>query len=376
MKNINRFLPSLFVFWMLLYGGCFNPATFTQLEVSNPAFINNTLFIGEEDLMSSRLDSLKYKYQLDTLFKGETDEMKRILMLRHWIKSKMLIGETGLYNGDADPEKILDAAAKGETFHCGHYMIVQNAFMNAYGYVTRCLGSGPGESGRFDQHHAMNEIWVGTYGKWFMCDAKYDHHFEKNGIPLSALEIRAEYLKNKGADALLVRGVDRTPVNDNPEVKQTKEQLTQTYTWLEWERSADRFTRFPRTDDRLIMYHDDYSRNHVWLWGGKPHWALKTDLITYTDSIKEIEWTPNTIRSQVTINQDNRLAHVQLFSQTPGFLRYEMRSSIDADWKPCDAAITLSLAPGRNEWVFHTVNGRGITGTDHRVVVAPKRHTD
>ena len=39
-------------------------------------------------------------------------------------------------------------------------MIVQNALMNAYGYVTRCLGSGPGVKNGIDGHHGMNEIWL------------------------------------------------------------------------------------------------------------------------------------------------------------------------------------------------------------------------
>ena len=115
------------------------------------------------------------------------------------------------YPGDEFAEGILDAALKGHGFHCGHYMVVQNAVMNSYGYVTRCLGAGPGVKGGPDGHHGINEIWSNKYHKWFLSDAKYNHHFEKNGVPLSALEIREEYLKNKVADVVLVKGTNRSP---------------------------------------------------------------------------------------------------------------------------------------------------------------------
>lgn len=92
-------------------------------------------------------------------------------------------------------------------------MSVQNAIMNAYGYVTRCLGAGPGGQHGKDFHHGINEIWLNSYHKWFLSDAKYDHHFEKNGVPLSALEIRDEYLKNGAADIKIAKGPDRVALD-------------------------------------------------------------------------------------------------------------------------------------------------------------------
>ena len=187
--------------------------TYYSEKVDNPAYRENTAFISFEDLSSPKFQALKEKYQLDTIFHGEKDELKRILLLRDWIRKVIRINDfSDTYPGDGYAEGILDAALKGHGFHCGHYMIVQNAVMNAYGYVTRCLGSGPGVKGGPDGHHGINEIWLNKYNKWFLSDAKYNHYFEKNGIPLSALEIRDEYLKNKAADVVLVKGADQTPI--------------------------------------------------------------------------------------------------------------------------------------------------------------------
>ncbi len=114
-------------------------------EVKNPVTKSNAVFQSMEDLSNPGFSHLIEKYQLDTIFHGESDEFRRILLLRNWIKSVIEINDHGdPYPGGGYAEGILDAALEGQGFHCGHFMTVQNAVMNAYGYVTRCLGAGPG----------------------------------------------------------------------------------------------------------------------------------------------------------------------------------------------------------------------------------------
>src|SRR5437868_8567845 len=151
----------------LLIWSCSNNKPFHEVRVENPQFISNTAFVGYEDLTSPKFKALKEKYQLDTVFYGETDELKRILLLRNWIKKNIKIDNVGPYPGDGSAESILDEALKGHGFHCGHDMVVQNAVMNAYGYVTRCIGAGEGVPDFLEGHHGINEIWLNTYHKWF-----------------------------------------------------------------------------------------------------------------------------------------------------------------------------------------------------------------
>src|SRR5687768_11455080 len=174
---------------------------------------SNTAFRAYEDLSSPKFVALREKYRIDTALRGEQDEFQRQLLLRDWIRSIIRISDfEAVYPGEDYPELILDEALKGQGYHCGHYMTVQNAVMNAYGYVTRCLGAGPGVKGGPDGHHGVNEIWSNKFGKWYLSDAKYNHHFTKNGIPLSALEVREEFLTNRGADIVLVKGPRQTPI--------------------------------------------------------------------------------------------------------------------------------------------------------------------
>jgi len=358
---------------------------FHVTKVNNPEFLPDTAFISFEDLSSPKFQALKLKYQLDTIFHNEKDELKRILLLRDWINRHIKIDNEGPYSGDGSVESIIDEASKGHGFHCGHFTAVQNAIMNAYGYVTRCLLADIGvptdliEGGG---HHAINEIWLNTYHKWFLCDAKYNCHFEKNGIPLSGLEIRDEYFKNKGADITLVKGPNRQPTEFYQAIKnrskrelesRSKELFARIYTWLSWGRYNNRYCNWPNTKtDYMIVYEDDYFKTHVWLWDGKPLWAYNTEYMDRVKERKAIEWTPNTISSKVTI--EGNKVKTELYSNTPNLKTYQMKEMPGGDpmaigWKDVSNAVETKLEKDKNEIVFRAVNLAGVTGPEHKIII-------
>ena len=363
----------------LLSLSCGKKEPFSILEQDEPVFIENTAFSSFEDLTSPKFKTFREKYRLDTVFHGEEDEFKRMLILRNWIRSVIQIGDfEDNYPGDGYADRIVDAGLKGQGFHCGHYMTVQHAVMNSYGYVTRCLGAGPGVKGGPDGHHGINEIWSNKFHKWFLSDAKYNHHFEKNGIPLSALEIRDEYLKNKAADIVLVKGPSRAPIESDGVANQkgemiqwTKERFAQTYTWIEWESGNNRFTGWPDPGDaidHLNMYADDYFKNNTWIWDNKPHWAYKTEFMVPIEDRSAFEWTPNTVKADVKI--DGEKAIVKLYTSTPNLKSYQMKLSTEGEWADVADSLAVELKDDRNEISFRTINLAGVTGMPSKIVVA------
>lgn len=359
----------LLVFSTLLVLCCGTKKPFHEVTVNNPDFSPNTVFVGYEDLSYPKFNALKEKYRLDTIFHGEKDELKRILLLRNWIKKIIKINNVGPYPGNGSPESILDEALKGHGFHCGHYMVVQNAIMNAYGYITRCLGAGEGAPNELEVHHGMNEIWLNTYHKWFLSDAKYDVHFEKDGIPLSALEVHDAYLKNKAADIMLMRGPDRVPTEVYAEVNnRPKELFARIYTWITWDQYNTKYINWPKKDSSdLVMYQDDYYNNHIWIRSGKPHWVYNTRYLHLVSDRKAIEWTPNTITSKVIIEGKN--AQIELNSITPNLKTYQMKELPDGDWKDVSKAVKIKLKNDKNEIVFRTINLADVGGIEHKVII-------
>jgi hypothetical protein len=324
-----------------------------------------------EDLSNPGFSHLIEKYKLDTIFHGEEDEFKRILLLRHWIKSVIRIEDhSSQYSGEGYAEGILDAALSGEGFHCGHFMVVQNAVLNAYGYVTRAMGAGPGIQGEEgpDGHHGINEVWINKFSKWVLSDAKYDHHFENNGIPLSSLEVRDEYLKNMAVDIQLVQGPDRKVIDFSEELNIPWERFARTYTWITWQGNGNFFTAWPDHKEIVVMYEDDFYKENIWIRDGKPCWIYDhLDVLNLIEDRDLIEWTPNTIASEVSI--DGNRVSIYLRSDTPNLKEYQMKESASAAWNKVDERFDLKLKEKKYKLIFRSVNLANVTGPEHKIII-------
>jgi len=346
---------------------------FVVVPLDNPRYCGNEIFRAFEDYYSPRMRQLRSRYDLDAVVAGQTDEWKRILLLRHWIKSNIAIDNLNPTPTREDTFAILDAALQGGKFHCTHFSIVQHAVLNSFGYVARRLGCGPGlkDDGG---HHGVNEVWVNKFSKWVLIDAKYDAHFEKDGVPLSALEIRDELWRDGAKSVVCVVGPDRRPMKPDPKTGKP-ETRPDTYRWCSWETDTNRFTTFPaRPTSTLVVLDDEIFRTHTWYRDGKPHWAYDTPYFIKTTRRDWIEWTPNVITSKVVV-EDNK-AHVALGSCTPNFRSFQMMDK-NGIWQDCGEEVDLPLnGSARMRLAFRTMNLFGVTGPEHLVEIAcePENH--
>ena len=178
-----------------------------RATVTGPDSHPPEVFCGFEDHYHPRLKTLRRRYRIDRAIRGESNEFRKILKLRHWVY-RQVSGGTHPFLGDA--LAILDKAAAGHRFYCTHCMIVQQAVFSAFGLVARNLGVDRNywDLGR-SVHHGVNEVWSNDYAKWVLVDAEYDFHFERKGIPLSALEVHEAVRADGGQGILKVRGISR-----------------------------------------------------------------------------------------------------------------------------------------------------------------------
>ncbi len=320
----------------------------------------NEIFPGHEDLRNPRFTLLRERYDLDSVVEGETDEFKRILLLRNWIENHIMINDPNPTPTRSDAIAILDAALKGGGFHCAHFSLVQHAILNAYGYVARRLGAGPGHKppGK-SGYHGVNEVWLNGLAKWMLIDAKYDLHFEKDGVPLSALEVRDEVWKNDGKDVKKVVGVDRKELTEDfPE-------RLHTYRWIYFEVSTNFFSTYPNQQSSAgVVLDDDLFKNNEWYRDGKPCWAYKGDYFRKVENRDWIEWTPNVISSDVKV--DGQTANIRLRSYTPNFLTYQAKND-DGKWYDCDDIFEMEIPEDGITMTFHAVNLAGVVGPNHTV---------
>jgi hypothetical protein len=338
-------------------------------SIENPQFRPSQIFFRFEDITSPNFVELRRRFDFAQSVKGIDDEFQRILRLRNWIFNTLRVDQTKP-NPPLDAISILAQGPAGGPFECTHAMITQNAVMNAMGYVSRCLQPGPGQeenSYLAAGNHGVNEIWSNTHRKWFISDAEFDGHFEMAGVPLSALEIRDQYLKNGGRDVDLVVGPSRRKV---------KPQLLfspHTYRFVAYELTGDRHTQSGWSSGALAVWEDEYFRTHTWYrWANPPgpkappHWALRQNFFVRTVHRDWIEWTPNVVSVRTEI--DGGSARVRLRSHTPNFLRYEVRRP-GGRWDAAGDQLELKLEGPRVEREFRSVNRAEVAGPVSRVVI-------
>jgi len=290
------------------------------VETPNLIAIGNTLFTTPEDLSSPRVATLLAAYPLAEVVQKETDEFRRARLLRNWIFNRVRIDRNKPAAGGDDALALLEKCPAGGAYHCGHYMQMQQAVLNAMGHVTRPMFAGAGaEEGPLSGSHGMNEVWINDLQKWVLFDAEFDAHYEKSGLPLSAVEIRNEMWKDEGNEVVKVTGPDREPVErERPDSYGV---TPYTFKWVSWYPEANLFTRWPeKRSSKEIVFVDDIWHQNIWYRNSRKHYAYDADMFVKATDLDAIYWTPNTIRADITIKGTE--ASVVITSETPNLREY------------------------------------------------------
>ena len=331
-----------------------------RATVCGPAFHAPEIFAAIEDYHNPRLKRLRDEYGLEKVVAGEPNEFRRLLKLRHWVHTRWPIDNDQKEGGDAFA--ILEKAKAGAGFHCSHSLTVQHAVLVSMGYVARDLGVDRNhEDLSRSIHHGVNEVWSNDYAKWVMLDAKYDIHFERNGIPLSALELHEAVRADGGKGVVKMEGVERHPVpmdkSDAPEG------TIRSYWWASYYLLTE-----PHWSggSRLLVFDNEAFRNTTWYRAtneGKlvKHWAYAAHAFIPTGSRQQIEWTPGVpdLRAR-QVAPDT--FEIQRRSATPNFKIYLTRIG-GGSWKPLSGDRTRwTLQPGENRFEARTQNLAGVEG--------------
>src|SRR5271157_5401720 len=153
---------------------------------------------ADEPQLAELLDSFSYNEYISA---GKS-EFEQMALLKNWVYHRI---PYELNYNDSELRNsinILQRAGKGDSFICTNkaYVFMQCAV--SLGWTSRyiLLKKQTGEE------HAGNDIWSNLYRKWIYIDTTWNIHVEKNNIPLSILEIRKEWLSNRGASLVYVFG--------------------------------------------------------------------------------------------------------------------------------------------------------------------------
>lgn len=348
-----------------------------EMSANIPLAIHPGVLFKTMDYEDSLLVKLRERYKLKDVVAKAQDEWQGQLLLSHWINGRIKNGQPTVWPENA--LEILDQAARGKEFWCSHFALTFMQCAQALGWQARKLGldvyHGPETLG--SQHHGAAEVWSNKFRKWIYIDSQSDLHFEKNGVPLSAWEIRTTWLENHGQGVDHVVGVPPEARLKNPAVVWWKlpDDETSLFFWLyyadnarDWnEEGAARFI-FPQDSANagLTWYQNDYENKR-----SRPHTGYQKKLFVTVDGPQDVYWTVGIAEATILEAGSQRL-RLSLGSYCPNLQNYEykMMSQL-VDWQTVadPASVVWNLNKGLNSLSLRTKNKAGVTGPETSVQI-------
>ncbi|HUU29621.1 MAG TPA: hypothetical protein VM123_17605 [archaeon] len=342
-----------------------------ELDFDCPRPVPPRLPFNALDYDDSLLVTLRGRYGLKEVVAGAEDEWQGQLLLKHWVHSRIKNGTPKVEANNA--VEILEYAAQGKEFWCSYFAITYMQCAQALGWQARKLGLDRyhGAEGLGSKHHGAVEVWSNRFRKWVYIDPQSDLHFERNGVPLSAWEIRSSWLKSRGQGVDHVTGVPPDTVLKNPAViwwDLPDEDETALFFWLyyadnaaDWnEEGAARFI-FPQDSANagLTWYQNDYKNNK-----SRRHTGYQKGLFLPTDSLEDVYWTVGVVEANLVEAAPGEIS-LSLRSWCPNLRGYEISCSSEV-WQPVadSSRVVWPLKKGSNYLALRTVNKAGVTGPE------------
>jgi hypothetical protein len=306
-----------------------------------------------------KLEELRQRYQLDAIIAPGRDEFDQQVHLMDWTHHQFKkFGRPSISAKGA--LEILKGIGEGHSFFCSQFAELFVSSAASLGWVDRILAlrrhQGVDKGG--SSEHSTTEIWSNQYRKWVMLDPTSNLYLEKNGVPLSAYEIRQEWFYHEGKDLVFVIGKQRK--------KYRKSDLP---IFLKHFPGFGDLTINPEELDKygFIGYIPNTDLMDAGLDYGK--------MFIVQDKLCEgTRWHVRTVPSnpatdpyfpigQATLGlyEKGGKLNVVLKTLTPNFKTYETR--IDSGgWNPSDDSFVWSVHQGANKIEVRSVNQFGVGG--------------
>lgn len=221
-----------------------------------------------EHFDAPRIRQLAAREGLEAVVAGAADEFETVLRLKEWVAAQFPHTNPEPYP-PWDALIILDAIRGGLTGgFCAQYSQVLLQSLAAFGFPARYVEVGTTAN---PYNHYPLEFWSNQFNKWVLLDADFNLHFERNGLPLSALEVHEALVSGAAASVEVVQGAFRT---GHPSPDDWPLGTRELYYYLRYHLKAD----------------------HVWAPAEAPfdRW---NDMVEWTDS-RTAPWESSTVVSQ------------------------------------------------------------------------------
>lgn len=217
---------------------------------------------------AQRIRQLAVREGLEAVVAGAADEFDAVLRLKEWVAAQFPHTNPDPYP-PWDALIVLDAIRAGLTGgYCAQYSQVLLQSLAALGLPARYVEVGTTAN---PYNHYPLEYWSNQFNKWVLLDPDFNLHFERNGLPLSALEVHEALVSAAAASVDVVEGAFRA---GHPSPDEWPLGTRELYYYLRYHLKAD----------------------HVWAPAETPfdRW---NDMVEWKDA-RTVPWESSTVASQ------------------------------------------------------------------------------
>ena len=345
----------------------------TTTAVHNASIVRSRFAFGYQPFEEPKLRTLRARFQLDRILATSESELETLVLVRSWARS--------LYRRNDFQDKVtnfnaleLSMARGRDEVHptrsadpydpCHLFPLLYAQLVASLGFESRVVSVG----------HAVVEVWSNQFVKWILMDAEFDHHFEKNGVPLNVVETLEESYAG-GGGVELVSG-RRFPMPENPTMVHLKRDHLTANECIPWFNAPIEIADL-RNDWLTNHYSPGHPRRselnslvyvdpRVDVPGAA---AFRNRMRPVADNKSELYWTLNQAELHVRGWLEDDL-DLEVATVTPNFQCFEVvidggeRSRLESSqfrWRIHDGSNTLTIRP---------VNRFGVVGMESRVALS------
>jgi hypothetical protein len=338
---------------------------------SNGVIHGDVLPVRYQPFDAPELEHLADREQLRALVAGTPRQFDQIVRVQDWVNAQWADGTPNPYP-PWNAVTILDWIRTGKTGgFCAQYAQVFLQSLAALGFTARYIEIGSREN---PYAHYLTEVWSNDFDKWMVMDADFNVHFERNGVPLSAVEIHDALVSSTLADVVPVfhsRSGHATPSS-------WPLHTAELYYYLRYHLNANHLSRpgdppFERFSDMIEL--DD---------ARVPAWEVSPVASAYP---KERLTRQRTSDRHVVSGKLNQV-QLDIRSAVPGSVTLELRDNImqraayeyrlmttgaqPEAWQSTSAStITVRLPDAGGRLDVRGVNIRGVTGPSATLAIDP-----
>lgn len=340
---------------------------------------------------SARLERLRKRHRLDDVIAPGKTEMEQLVLLRHWVRNQWHTaweGTAASWMPPWDALVIFDSMDRPDCLTmCTHYAAVYTQCCLALGWTARhCILD----------HHCVSEVYVNQHRKWVMMDAGNSKerpdcnlHFERAGVPLSALELHQAVRTGKTTDltvhftppALMEKVAPlcrpAPPAKKKPDPRPDSVPASELPKYPVCGLENYRRYAFPARNNYLSSllpgelyqgWSEYFYDGYCWVGDtpDRPERSPEYSRHLTPDRPQDIDWPLNGTRAHLASASADKL-RVDLETRMPNLARLEVLQG--REWKPTPAAFDWALAPGKNVLTVRAVNKFNRPGPEERVEV-------